>query len=69
MPRYPIVIEQGSRNFSGYAPDVPGCAATGASRAEVTERMGDALRFHLERLRLDGEPIPAPGVSDTYVEV
>jgi predicted RNase H-like HicB family nuclease len=69
MPRYPIVIEQGASNYSAFAPDVPGCVATGASRDEVTEQMAAALRFHIASLRHDGEPIPSPGVSDTYVEI
>jgi predicted RNase H-like HicB family nuclease len=69
MPRYPIVIEQGPNNFSAFAPDVPGCVATGANREEVTEQMASALRFHIESLRHDGEPVPNPGTSDTYVEI
>lgn len=67
--RYPIVIEQEAENFSAYAPDVPGCVATGGSRDAVIEKMAQALKFHLETLRVDGEPIPQPGRSDTYVDV
>jgi predicted RNase H-like HicB family nuclease len=59
--RYLIVIEgaQGE-NFSAYAPDLPGCVATGAIRDDVECEMRDAIAFHLEGLRKSGEPIPEP---------
>jgi predicted RNase H-like HicB family nuclease len=69
MPRYPIVIEKGDRNYSAYAPDVPGCVAVGSTVDETKQHMADALTFHFESLRLDGEPIPEPSESVTYVEV
>lgn len=69
MQRYPIVIEEGPDNCSAYAPDVPGCVATGPDRDTVAEQMAAALRFHFEALRLRGEPIPKPSASDTYVEI
>jgi predicted RNase H-like HicB family nuclease len=43
--------------------------ATGTTLDAVTRQIADALKFHFERLRRDGEPIPQPGVSDTYVEI
>jgi predicted RNase H-like HicB family nuclease len=69
MARYPIVIEKGERNYSAYAPDVPGCIATGASVDETIANMTEALEFHFEGLRLDGDPIPAPGDHVAYVDV
>lgn len=32
--RYAIVIEKAENNYAAYAPDVPGCAATGATLEE-----------------------------------
>jgi predicted RNase H-like HicB family nuclease len=69
MPRYPIVIEKGESNYSAYAPDVPGCVAVGLTVEETTEQMAEALAFHFDGLREDGEPIPEPGDSVTYVDV
>lgn len=40
MPKYLVVIEQGERNLSAYAPDVPGAVATGKGLEGVRERMG-----------------------------
>jgi predicted RNase H-like HicB family nuclease len=67
--RYAIVIEQAEGNFSAYAPDLPGCVATGATLAEVEAEMREAIAFHIDGLREDGLPIP-PGVSQVeYLEV
>jgi predicted RNase H-like HicB family nuclease len=67
--RYAIVIEQAEGNFSAYAPDLPGCVATGATLAEVEAEMREAIAFHIDGLREDGLPIP-PGLSQVeYLEV
>jgi predicted RNase H-like HicB family nuclease len=34
--------------------------ATGATREEVEKQMHDAIAFHLEGLRLQGESVPVP---------
>lgn len=67
--RYAIVIEQAEGNFSAYVPDLPGCAATGATIAEVEAEMREAIAFHLEGLREDGLPIPPPSSHVEYLEV
>jgi predicted RNase H-like HicB family nuclease len=69
MQRYLIVIEPTPTGFSAYSPDLPGCVATGASRADVERSMREAIEFHLDGLRTDGQPIPPAGTSATYVEV
>ncbi len=67
--RYAIVIEQAEANFSAYVPDLPGCVATGATIAETEQAIREAIEFHLEGLRDDGEPIPPPTSRVDYVEV
>lgn len=69
MPRYVIVIEPGTRNYSAYVPDVPGVGATGATIGEVTDELREALEFHLEGLQRAGEPIPEPSVIASAVDV
>ncbi len=32
MYRFLIIIEEGQQNYSAYAPDLPGCVATGHTR-------------------------------------
>jgi predicted RNase H-like HicB family nuclease len=69
--RYLIVIEGGEgENYSAYAPDLPGCVATGATREECEREMRDAVAFHIDGLRDAGEPVPEPSdVSATFVSV
>ncbi len=67
--RYAIVIERAEDNYSAYAPDLPGCVATGKSIADIEDRMREAIEFHLEGLREDGVVPPAPASVVDYVEV
>ena len=66
--RYAIVIEKTKENYSAYAPDLPGCVATGATPEETEEAMREAVRFHIEGLLEDGLPAPASESRLAYVE-
>jgi len=66
--RYAVVIEQANANYSAYVPDLPGCVATGASIADVEREIRDAIRFHIDGLKEDGLPVPAPTSRAEYVE-
>ncbi len=65
--RYLVVYESGPENWSGFAPDVPGCASTGATVEGLRSNLADALGFHLEGLALDHQSLPEP--STHVVEV
>ncbi len=67
--RYAVVIENAGSNYSAYVPDLPGCVATGRTVAEAEIAIREAIVFHLEGLREDGVPVPAPTSSVDYVEV
>ena len=49
--KYLIVIEQTDTGHSAYAPDVPGCIATGKTRDEVEREMKGAIALHLTASR------------------
>jgi predicted RNase H-like HicB family nuclease len=66
--RYAIVIERAESNLSAYVPDLPGCIATGATVDEVKANIQEAIDFHLEGMREDGDPIPPPTSISDYVE-
>jgi predicted RNase H-like HicB family nuclease len=54
IPMQTIIIEQTPPGtFSAYAPEVPGCVATGATREEARARLLDALAFHRAGLAED----------------
>lgn len=67
--RYAIVIEKTEANFAAYVPDLPGCIVTGASIEETEQLIQEAIKLHLDGLREDGLPIPAPSSQVEYVEV
>lgn len=67
--RYAVVIEQADGNFSAYVPDLPGCVATGATVEEVEREIREAIAFHIEGLREDGLPVPAPASVVEYVDI
>lgn len=67
--RYAIVIEKAGVNFSAYVPDLPGCIATGGTLAETEQEIRQAIELHLNGLREDGIPIPAPSSRVEYIEV
>jgi len=66
---YTVIIENAGANYSAYVPDLPGCVTTGATRDETMHNMREAIEFHLEGMREDGEPIPVPTTTATVIEV
>ena len=44
MRTFVIVIEQAGQNFSAYAPEVPGCIATGSTEKEAQANMPNCRR-------------------------
>jgi predicted RNase H-like HicB family nuclease len=69
MSRYLVVVEKAKNNFAAYLPDVPGCVATGKTRAETLERMRKAFAMHIAGLKEDGLPVPEPVSSGDYVGI
>jgi predicted RNase H-like HicB family nuclease len=67
--RYAVVIEKGESSFGAHVPDLPGCIAVAETKQELLTLIQEAIEFHLEGLREDGQPIPPPSSSVEYVEV
>jgi predicted RNase H-like HicB family nuclease len=66
--KYAAVIESAGSNYSAYVPDLPGCVATGDTLDEAASNIREAVQFHLDGLRADGLPIPAPVTRCEYIE-
>ncbi len=62
------MIEKADGNSSAYVPDLPGCVATGETVEAAEAKIREAIRFHIEGLKADGLPIPAPTSIADYVE-
>ncbi len=69
MKRYAIVIEDAGTNLAAYVPDLPGCVATGETKAEVERLIREAIVLHLAGMVEDGLPIPEPSSRVEYIEV
>jgi predicted RNase H-like HicB family nuclease len=67
--QYLVVVEKGATSFGAYVPDLPGCVAAAESRDEVLGLIREAIEFHLEGLREEGQPIPEPSSSSAVVDV
>ena len=58
-----VVYERTPNNDGAYAPELPGCIATGESWQEIQTMMREAIAFHIEGLIADGDPVPNPQMS------
>lgn len=67
--QYAVIIEKSNTGFGAFVPDLPGCVAVGESDEEVRQLIREAIEFHLDGLREDGEPIPPPSVRVEYIDV
>jgi predicted RNase H-like HicB family nuclease len=67
--RFAILIDQTETGYSAHVPDLPGCVAAGETRDETLQLMREAIEFHLEGMRLNGESIPQPTSTFEYVDV
>ncbi len=67
--KYLIIIEPTATGYSSYSPDLPGCVSTGATPQECEANMHEAIEFHLDGLREEGESVPEPRTTAAFVEV
>jgi len=56
---YLVVYERADDGgWGAYLPDLPGVVAIGKTRAEVSERIQEALTAYAREIREDGEVLP-----------
>ena len=67
--KYVVVIEKGESSYGAHVPDLPGCIAVGDTKEEVLELIKEAIEFHIDGLKADGEPVPSPVSDIEFVEV
>ncbi len=67
--QYLVVVEQGDTGFGAYVPDLPGCIAAGDTREEVLNLIQEAIEFHIEGLKEQGNPIPQPASTAQVIHV
>ena len=57
---YVVIFEKGENSYGASVPDLPGCIAVGETMKEVKELIAEAISFHIEGLREDGDIVPPP---------
>jgi predicted RNase H-like HicB family nuclease len=67
--QYTVIVEEGETSWGAYVPDLPGCIAAGETREEVLQLIREAIEFHIEGLRENGESVPEPHSSSELVEI
>ena len=69
MAEYAVILERGPRNWSAYVPDLPGCIATGKTRADAEAMIREAIELHIAFLRSEGDAIPEPTTDAVRVAI
>ncbi len=67
--QYLVILEESPTSFGAHVPDLPGCIAVGKSKAEVLKLIREAIEFHIEGLKTEGQPIPLPASTSQFIEV
>ena len=67
--RFLVIVEEGPGSFGAYVPDLPGCIAVGESRQEVLDLIHEAIEFHLEGMKDEGDFTPTSRSSIEFVDV
>ena len=58
MEKVIVTVEMTDNNYSAYLEQLPGCVSTGKTFEELKNNIAEAVEFHLEGMREDGEEIP-----------
>ena len=66
--KYTAVIEKTPAGYSAYLPDIPGCVAAADTLVETESLIQEAVAYHLEALRENGDPIPQPQTAAALVD-
>lgn len=52
-----VIVEKDKDGYFAFSPEVQGCYTQGDTYEEVMENIKDALRLHLEDIKISGESI------------
>ncbi|MBU1188582.1 MAG: type II toxin-antitoxin system HicB family antitoxin [Gammaproteobacteria bacterium] len=67
--QYVVILEEGPQSWGAYVPDLPGCVAVGETRGEALDLIREAIEFHLDGMKEDGDPIPEPHSYSEVIKV
>lgn len=64
-----MIYEKSATGWGAYAPDLPGLGVAAETLDEVKDLIREAVEFHLEGMRQNGDSIPAPSATTEYITV
>ncbi len=67
--KFAVIFEKGPTSYGAYVPDLPGCVSVGGTLEEARKLIREAIEFHLDGMREDGDPIPEASSLCEHVEV
>lgn len=67
--KYLVIYEKSETGWGAYVPDLPGLGVAGRTLNEVKELIREAIEFHLEGMRRNGDPIPESHATTEYITV
>lgn len=67
--KYVVLIERTATGYSAHVPDLPGCIAAATTYHETVQLINEAIPFHIEGLRMNGDMVPEPSTLAETVEV
>ena len=67
--KYFVLYAPTKNGYSAHVPDLPGCIAAAATLDETRQLMKEAIEFHVEGMRLYGDPVPEPVTVGEELEV
>ncbi len=66
---YLIIIEKAGNNYSAYSPDFTGVIATGKTVEATRETIKEAIRFHIDGLKMHNLPVPESTTISEYISL
>jgi predicted RNase H-like HicB family nuclease len=69
MSSYTVFFEPTDTGYSAHVPDLPGCIAAAATLEETRELMREAIEFHIEGMRINGDAVPEPTPHIEQIDV
>jgi predicted RNase H-like HicB family nuclease len=67
--QYTVIFEKTRTGYGAYAPDLPGCIATGRTLPITRKLMREAIALHLAGMKEDGIRPPRPTVVAEQIRV
>lgn len=67
--KYLVIYEKSQTGLGAYAPDLPGLGVAGSTLDEVKQLIREAVEFHIEGMKQNGEKVPEPSAMTEYVTV